>query len=490
MGEWILTATEGFVADYESQAQRYRVISRIKHLRRLIDELDIEWVNKYKLLTSDFDTGRVYRDVLTEAQGGSRLLFSIQGRDIRLIGFDLHDDSYDSWNRLTRVQRLSALHRVTELPRELREAFEGSRAREIAKAKLSRDNSHLKVYYPEEEGRDWAFRLDPNQEDTVLEILEVIDSAEELPLCLILGTAGTGKTISLLQMGSLIEDAPVNILLPRAVRNFYNKLEFDIPVDKPFISTGEVVLLDDPRTIEECRAVLNSAVAKKAKAVVMALDPYQLMRNSGLAELVEFLRHKEPYLYYLQVAFRQRKRVGERTLKLSEALYQTASNDASGPQLSKTDQNWLREKFLSDVTFPHEGGIFRAPQKGDISALLQKELDGIKSRPFRWNWTEPVLIVWGNQQLKGRFEKLFEGRTFRQVLFSDPESVRGTEYQEVLLVLSVTDWVELTGSSAIQAETNWKRSSPIHMFLTRARDTVTVLIDDESDLQRLLLGMT
>jgi hypothetical protein len=129
MGEWILTATEGFVEDYESQAQSYRVVSRIKHLRRLIDELDIEWVNKYKLLTSDFDTGRVYRDVLTEAQGGSRLLFSIQGKDIRLIGFDLHDDSYDNWNRLTKVQRLSALHRVTELPRELREAFEGSRAR-------------------------------------------------------------------------------------------------------------------------------------------------------------------------------------------------------------------------------------------------------------------------------------------------------------------------------------------------------------------------
>lgn len=115
---WNLWATDSFVRDYLSQSQRQRVVARVRHLRRLIDELDVEWVNKYKLLTSDQETGRVYRDVLSDAQGGARLLFSIVGRDIRLIGFDQHDNSYDNWNRLTNAQKLAALEKVAELPKE------------------------------------------------------------------------------------------------------------------------------------------------------------------------------------------------------------------------------------------------------------------------------------------------------------------------------------------------------------------------------------
>lgn len=118
VGVWNLWATDSFVRDYLSQSQRQRVVARVRHLRRLIDELDVEWVNKYKLLTSDQETGRVYRDVLSDAQGGARLLFSIVGRDIRLIGFDQHDNSYDNWNRLTNAQKLAALEKVAELPKE------------------------------------------------------------------------------------------------------------------------------------------------------------------------------------------------------------------------------------------------------------------------------------------------------------------------------------------------------------------------------------
>lgn len=118
VGVWNLLATDSFVRDYLSQSQRHRVVARVRHLRRLIDELDVEWVNKYKLLTSDLETGRVYRDVLSDAQGGARLLFSIVGRDIRLIGFDQHHNSYDNWKRLTNAQKLAALEKVAELPKE------------------------------------------------------------------------------------------------------------------------------------------------------------------------------------------------------------------------------------------------------------------------------------------------------------------------------------------------------------------------------------
>lgn len=489
MGDWNLSGTDSFVRHYLSQGQRQRVVSRVRHLRRLIDELDVEWVNKYKLLTSDPETGRVYRDVISDAQGGSRLLFSIIGREIRLIGFDLHDDSYDNWNRLTNSQKLAALNKVGELPRELRDAFDGSESRELAKAKLERDNSHLKVYYPEEEGSSWAFHLDPMQEDTVLDVLEVLATDNDMPVCLILGTAGTGKTISILQMAPLVDHAPVNVMLPKPVRDFYTRLNFEIPKEKSVVTKGEVVLLDDPSSVEECRRVLNNAIAREARALVIALDPYQLMRSSGLIELVQFLREKQPYVYYLQSAFRQRKRVGQRTLKLSETLYQVASSSSNESRLSEYHEDWLREKFLTEVAFPHEGGVFRSPQKGSVNELLQKELEGIRSRPFRWNWTEPVLVVWGNEDLKTQHGSMLDGRTFRQVLYKDPEAVRGTEYQEVLLVLGMTDWVELTGSSTIASDVTWKRSSPIHMFLTRARDTVTILIDDERDLQKRMLGL-
>jgi hypothetical protein len=93
MGDWTLTATVNFVRDFESQSQRNRVVVRIGHLRRLIQELDVEWVKDYKLLSAAPGSGRVYRDVLADAQGGSRLLFSVKAREILLLGFDLHDDA-------------------------------------------------------------------------------------------------------------------------------------------------------------------------------------------------------------------------------------------------------------------------------------------------------------------------------------------------------------------------------------------------------------
>ena len=490
MEEWTLSATDGFVKDFEAQSQRFRVVQRISRLRNIISEQGIEWVKKYKLLTTDSSLGiRAYRDVVSAAQGGARLLFSIKDRDIRLIGFDLHDESYDNWNRLTNAQKADSLQKVVELPTQIREAFEGSRSRDAARAKLARDNSHLKVYYPEEESQSWAFHLTAVQEETVFEILDILDSDEAMPLCFILGSAGTGKTIAMLQMASLLEGRPINVILPKAVRSFYSKLDFNVPLERKNLSPGDIVLLDDPKSVNECRTVLNNAISKDAKAVVMALDPFQLMRNSELSELAKFLSEKRAYSYSFQVAFRQRRRVGEKTLKLSENLFDVASESPKMQALSKSDEEWLREQFLSGVTFPHEGGIFRAPQKGNLADLISKELDGIRTRPFRWNWTEPVLVVWGSEELSNRFALVLRDKIFRHVLFNDPESVRGTEYQEVLLILSMTQWVELTGSSVVESNVDWNRASPIHMFLTRARDTVTILIDDERDLQKIALGL-
>ena len=100
-----------------------------------------------------------------------------------------------------------------------------------------------------------------------------------------------------------------------------------------------------------------------------------------------------------------------------------------------------------------------------------------------------MLVVWGSEELSNRFALVLRDKIFRHVLFNDPESVRGTEYQEVLLILSMTQWVELTGSSVVESNVDWNRASPIHMFLTRARDTVTILIDDERDLQKIALGL-
>lgn len=490
MGEWKLSATENFVRDFESQTQRHRAVTRIRHMRRMIEELDVEWVTKYKLLSSPVGAGRVYRDVLTDAQGGSRLLFSVNGREIKLLGFDLHDDAYDKWNRLTAGQKLAMTSGAGELPSELDVAFSGNQKDLDRKAKLSRDNSHLRIYYPEEDSKDWAFHLTPAQEETIFEILEAIESNDELPIFLILGSAGTGKTIALIQMATLLEPEHLNLRLPNSVRSFYAKLGNPLPPHIPNIREGDIVLVDDPRSVEEVRGVLNSARTGGARALVVALDPYQLMRSSGLLELVDFLEQKLPYLFHFQVAFRQRERVGSRTLKLSAVLYQASSDVLGKGRFIAEKTKWLRERYLDEVTFPHQGGVFRAPQLGNADELLEKEVLGVLNRSFRWTWTEPVLIVWGDDGLKSERFRNLQKNIFKQVDFSDPESVRGTEYQEVIVVLSKTDWLELTGSGSMQTDATWNESSPIHMFLTRARDTVTVLIDDERNLQLRLMGIT
>lgn len=489
MGDWTLTATVNFVRDFEYQSQRNRVVIRIRHLRRLIQELDVEWVNHYKLLNAAPGSGRVYRDVLADAQGGSRLLFSVKAREILLLGFDLHDDAYDRWNRLSSEQQLALGSDFAQLPKELESAFYGNEKELERKAKLSRDNSHLKIYYPEEDSQDWAFHLTPAQEDTILEVLEIIDSGEEFPVFLILGSAGTGKTIALIQLASLFEMGSLNLILPNSVRSFYEKLGHSLGPRIPGVRKGDVVLFDDPRSVEEVRAILNSSRMNGAKALVVALDPYQLMRASGLIELIDFLEQKIPYLYNFQVAFRQRERVGARTLKLSAALYQVSSSALGKQGFIDKKTRWLREKFLDEVKFPHEGGVFRAPQEGNVAELLEKEISGVMNRSFRWTWTEPVLIVWGDEGLKSDLGRNLQKNTFRQVDFSDPESVRGTEYQEVILVLTKTQWLELTRAGSVETAATWSESSPIHMFLTRARDTITILIDDERDLQLRLLGM-
>lgn len=270
-----------------------------------------------------------------------------------------------------------------------------------------------------EPSEQWLGYLTDEQFEAIDNLLLKILNSDDFQFHLVIGVAGTGKTQVLLSLARDLRDANVSVIhvMEPSLKRFLERSGIQVRSDKSV--EGAVVLLDDPLTLSSLKKWYLQAKERKARAFVVAVDPFQFQERKALLKFATYL-HPEmateeyrkksqimnqpfkdviysdvPQVHWLKTVYRQQANVGRQALELSQKIV-----SANNPWILESKQReWNRaiksqiEGALTDITFVADGGFVNLVQTARPELEIAKAVAKSASRPNRWTETESFLVV-------------------------------------------------------------------------------------------------
>ena len=346
--------------------------------------------------------------------------------------------------------------------------------------------------YVEELYDDWIRFLDREQQALRDQLFQELVRGTAPPINLILGAAGTGKTMILLDLAhSLIKDAgtEVDLKLPPGVREYLAKSEDEYWFQKA--KSGRIVLLDDPKDFESMEREIHAA-RSSGKVVVVSIDPTQWTHKRTRDQFWTLLQNPSVKTYELRTAYRQGGAVGMEALAILSSFYNSASMFAD-PNKVAYDQakgKYWEDLCLREARHVDDKGSFTVHREVDsveeLEKLLAEELEEVMKFETERRWPKLLVGTGVSQKLpKGVSGVLAQaqsksGLTFKVRSFEEVEKVRGTEFESVILFLSRSQFSKIhQGPTALGALDYQLLTRPL-TFLTRAENRLTIFVLKDS----------
>ncbi len=340
---------------------------------------------------------------------------------------------------------------------------------------------------------------------------------------LILGVAGTGKTQILLSLAEDLRDSGAKVVLgiSQSLKKTLTDAGFQIKSDTP--SIGAIHLIDDPKELVDIKNAYLEAKSKSARALVVSIDPFQWTDAKSLMKFEAYLRpemgHPEfisshhtlkkfrdivyganPKVHWLRTVYRQSALTGSKALELSKSIFLMMNPYAH--EYKKDEFTEFTRRFvdgiLVDVDFESEGGDLIVDEVEDTTRILWELISKHVGRPDRWSWTDSALVVpqvseleskWSDYQIPilgvsdrpefasdVKLGEIFEQLRIRYCLYDFPSSVRGEEFQEVIVSVPGLLWARMNRPKTGMASPDWAEIMPLHTYITRAKDLVHLVI--------------
>lgn len=464
---------------FRDKASRFRDPVRIRS--RIIHILDR--AAKDKNWTRDFERihthiSHVYREKVSK---GGRLLFSFDG-ELVLLDIDDHD-IYDDWSKkLNKRSAKKMLESATRLQLDDWRIFPTSKklsALSVASSLVS-TNASINVYDESEWDERWLLYLDEHQMDVLLAIEGKLEQGLPGETHWIWGGAGTGKTVVALHL--------LRRLRARGVVASFETLEgarrhieqgFKEIVEIPSkAQAGGVHILDDPLNHDTTLESIRKAKSLGAERVIVFTDPLQSAGQAQTAAHYELhTKGAQSSLFILRDCHRQPEFIGTEIRALAAEAYGYSDYGEEEGNLVRLE-NRLLEILGLDILYTRKGGIFEVIEEPHDLALKALAIR-LNDRYDLWTWTVPILLVWseGLYSMRKASRHMFASMSKKDVRFGDFEDIRGVEFQEVVLLMTKTEFEELMTLKLPIAPYSWHKFTPLYTFLSRAKDAVTVIID-------------
>jgi len=365
-----------------------------------------------------------------------------------------------------------------------------------------------------EQSSEWVYFLSDQQAEIVEELRDrswrCYSSSRPLPVSFIIGGPGTGKTNILINLlKDLTEDGfGVKIHLGEEVAKYLDASHPEADLQRFLVRDGlaenlvhptgtevNMVLVDDPRDAREVRGWLERSTAGSGPGLVLAFDPCQLSsfdprrRSSGITdvEFEELVREYRVELYELNACYRQKENIGIASKKAMKVIADsTPFRDHKKIHEFRESHRHLTE-ISNNLTFLNPLGQVQVYQPDTLDGLLchlGNEINRIAGLPL-WTYWPPVLFVIdraagtkADDYMQMIFSSLKTPVTFRNHSYwlDDVESVKGLEYQHVLLFLGRDLFMQLESGFQGTGQPIYNQRRLIRIPFSRAKDSMVVFV--------------
>jgi hypothetical protein len=338
----------------------------------------------------------------------------------------------------------------------------------------------------------WLSYLDQEQSNAVDDIIQqtklTIADERLRTFTVILGGPGTGKTTILLNLFCrLIEmDVIPQVIIEDQVAEFLEQAGaqdlkgWRVSLDEAAATShGGLLLLDDPRSIKDLERAKRLVENHTFASVVAAVDPLQLSSDATDADIRRVRGGSGSAFVQLSTCYRQKETVGRATKKALDSIALSSPFYREDKQKKFASEREEITRASNELTFTNPSGrskVYPAATISDIRAEAQR----LQRAPGLWSHTAPYLIVEDDEYLKElpegwreEFEKL---KGMRWLRMSEALSVKGIEFQHVVIILSETLFLELENGFEGASRGIYDRRRLYRIPLSRAKDSITVFV--------------
>lgn len=347
--------------------------------------------------------------------------------------------------------------------------------------------------YSYELAPEWIYWLDDEQAmitDRMRESLVDALLGDTVSRHLVLGGPGTGKTVVLTKLLQELSSADprsretwdVRFVSSPSLREYISLTTgWDLSSSRqhPSLGTPDVVLVDDPASLEE---VVSQHLPRR-RSLVVAMDPLQLDKSVSDTDLKAFMGQFDA-VHWLTACYRQKEIVGGAARHVMEVVAQSSPYlDKSKKKVFSTARKVLTQR-ANTMSYPNLAGRVRTIEASDLPAWNEHFdwLCDLSHRGQLISYWPPLLIAVDDQikRLPRGWGRRLDDVRHRRIKLSELGQVKGLEFQHVVVVLAPKTHQSLHTGFEGSGTSKYNQFRLMRIPFTRARDSIATFVVDPS----------
>jgi len=424
---------------------------------------------------------------------GDRLIIVINGRDLILADIGDHDVMTE-YSKMARNSRDEDLKNAKNIDGTFKKLLDIAVSGNLKVAQvlepldlngvLSKDRKgeDSRWLYEAELSDEWVNFLDDEQTRVSQELFQKLAlPSEEMSVEFIMGGPGTGKTVVLLNLATnlFLADRAVSFEASPNVIQYLSSGGRTVPGANLGFGLGVVALIDDPSSSKMLADSLRKAKSAGCRAIVIGFDPLQWHERKMEANFKKICESVTYEFHPLHTCYRQSRGVGEKTLELTEKIYNSSSRylDSLKQQAEKKELQQYIDLSLG-MSFVDKSGRY-VLYRDNIQNNYKIEVDRFRARIDRWKHSSPIAFVFDDALPKEFIKSLkadASGLNRKEIPLSRYREIRGVEFQELFFFISLDFWNDLNSGIMGAGSEQWEKLACLHTVLSRPKDSLSLFI--------------